>query len=109
MDTFNKNQIKENQEFPEQNSEKKSFKYMENGKILDFQFMSEKRVKCPECKKEEGFNDLYYKNHEEYFYCQADKCGFSYTYLWARDNEGKLITRDGTKNYKFENLIKIKQ
>ena len=63
--------------------------------------------KCPECKKEEGFNDLYYKNHEEYFYCQADKCGFSYTYLWARDNEGNLITRDGTKNYKFENLIMV--
>ena len=41
--------------------------------------------KCPQCKKEKGFNDFYYKNHEEYFYCQADKCGFSYTYLWKRD------------------------
>jgi len=63
--------------------------------------------KCPQCKKEKGFSDFYYKNHEEYFYCQADKCGFSYTYLWKRDNEGNLITRDNTKNYKFENLIMV--
>ena len=54
IDNFNQIQKKEkeNPELPDQHSEKQSFKYMQNGKILDFQFVSEKRIKCPECKKE---------------------------------------------------------
>ena len=43
---------KETLEGPEQPSKKEAFKYMQDGKILNFQFVSEKRVKCPQCKKE---------------------------------------------------------
>ena len=39
-------------ETPEPEHERKAFQYMQDGKILNFQFMSEKRVQCPKCKKE---------------------------------------------------------
>ena len=46
------NQKNETPEGPDPEQEKKAFKYMLDGEILDFQFVSEKRVKCPKCKKE---------------------------------------------------------
>ena len=52
MDNFNHDQKKENPEVPDQHFKKKTFKHLQDGKILDFQFVSEKRVKCPKCKKE---------------------------------------------------------
>jgi hypothetical protein len=64
---------------------------------------------CPKCKKEMGFNDFYYKNHEEYFYCQNEKCQFSYSYSWKRDEEHALVTQDGTDNYNFTNLIMVER
>ena len=52
MNSFNHRQKKENPEEPDQHSEKKAFKYMVDGTLLNFQFVSEKRVKCPRCQKE---------------------------------------------------------
>ena len=64
-------------------------------------------VKCPKCKQEKGFHDFYYKNHEEYFSCQNEECGFEYKYEWKRDKDHKLVTRDGTDNRNFDNLIMV--
>ena len=27
-------------------------------------------VKCPKCKEKKAFQDYYYKNYEEYFFCE---------------------------------------
>ena len=62
---------------------------------------------CPKCKQKTGFSDFYYKNQEEYFSCQNEKCGFGYSYQWKRDEDHKLVTRDGSKDYKFDNLIMV--
>lgn len=64
-------------------------------------------VECPKCKQEKGFNDFYYKNHEEYFSCQNSECGFGYSYKWKRNEKHKLVTKDGTENHSFDNLIMI--
>ena len=47
------------------------------------------------------------KDDEEYFFCENDDCRFSYKYEWKRDEDSKLVTRDGTENYKFDNLIML--
>jgi hypothetical protein len=64
-------------------------------------------VKCPKCELETGIHDSYYKNHEEYFHCENNGCGFSYHYQWKRDENHKLVTIDGNSNYSFDNLIMV--
>ena len=59
-------------------------------------------IECPNC-KQEAFSDFYYKTGEEYINC--NNCGYHYSQSYKRDNEGKLVTKDGTDNYKFDNLI----
>lgn len=62
---------------------------------------------CPKCKQEKGFSDYYYRNGEEYFSCQNTECNFEYRYEWKRDDNRKLVTRDGTDNHEFDNLIMV--
>jgi len=62
---------------------------------------------CPKCKQEKGYSDYYYKNYEEYFVCQNEECKFEYSYEWKRDGDNKLVTRDGTDNYSFDNLTMV--
>lgn len=64
-------------------------------------------AECPKCKQEKGFSDFYYKNHEEYFSCQNEECGFGFKYEWKRDEDHKLVTRDGSDDYNFDNLIMV--
>jgi len=64
-------------------------------------------MKCPKCEQEKGFHDFYYKNHEEYFSCQNEECGFGFKYVWKRDENYELVTRDGSDDYKFDNLIMV--
>ena len=49
---FKQDKKNEYPEGPEQPNKKKAFKYMQDDKILNFQFVSEKRVKCPKCQKD---------------------------------------------------------
>lgn len=65
------------------------------GSVIDY-------IECPNC-KHEAFSDFYYKSGEEYINC--NNCGYHYSQTYKRDNEGKFITKDGTDNYKFDNLI----
>ena len=59
-------------------------------------------IECPNC-KQEAFVDFYYKTGEEYIGC--NNCGYHRSAFYKRDENGKLVTEDGTDNYKFENLI----
>jgi len=59
-------------------------------------------IECPHCGGE-AFSDFYYKTGEEYINCQH--CGYNYSATYQRDKEGKYITKDGTDNYTFDNLI----
>jgi hypothetical protein len=67
-----KNQITEK---PIQNNENKVFKYEQQGNVLNFQFVSDKRVKCPTCRNDfknilchiqrSGCGIATYYNHEK--------------------------------------------
>jgi Zn ribbon nucleic-acid-binding protein len=59
-------------------------------------------IECPNC-KQEAFSDFYYKSGEEYVNCQH--CGYHYSATYKTDDNGEFITKDGTDNYTFDNLI----
>lgn len=65
------------------------------GSIIDY-------IACPNCGTE-AYNDFYYKTGEEYTRC--NNCGYSYSATYKRDDNGDFITKDGTDDYDFNNLI----
>jgi Zn ribbon nucleic-acid-binding protein len=65
------------------------------GSVIDY-------IECPNC-KHEAFSDFYYKTGEEYVGC--NNCGYHRSAFYKRDDNGKFVTKDGTDDYKFENLI----
>jgi Zn ribbon nucleic-acid-binding protein len=65
------------------------------GSVIDY-------IDCPNCGYE-AYCDFYYKTGEEYVNCQ--NCGYHYSATYKTDDKGKYITKDGTKNYAFDNLI----
>ena len=65
------------------------------GSVIDY-------IECPHCKSE-AYNDFYYKTGEEYINCQ--NCGYHYSATYKRDDNGEFVTKDGTNNYTFDNLI----
>lgn len=65
------------------------------GSVIDY-------IECPRCGNE-SYNDYYYKTGEEYTNC--NNCGYHRSAELKRDNDGKFITKDGTLNYEFDNLI----
>jgi hypothetical protein len=67
------------------------------GSVIDY-------IECPNC-KHEAFSDFYYKTGEEYVNC--NNCGYHYSATYKRNEDGKFVTKDGTEDYKFENLIMV--
>lgn len=65
------------------------------GSVIDY-------IECPHCKSENMYSEFYYKRNERMQFC--DQCGYSYQSKFKRDEEDKLITIDGTRNYDFSNL-----
>ena len=65
------------------------------GSVIDY-------IECPNCRNE-AYSDFYYKTGEEYINCQ--NCGYHYSATYKTNDEGEYITKDGTDNYEFENLI----
>jgi hypothetical protein len=59
-------------------------------------------IECPNC-KHEAFSDFYYKTGEEYINC--NNCGYHRSVFYKRGEDGKFVTKDGAKNYTFDNLI----
>ena len=65
------------------------------GSVIDY-------IECPNC-KQEAYSDFYYKTGEEYINCQ--NCGYHYSATYKRNDKGEFVTKDGTNNYTFDNLI----
>jgi hypothetical protein len=65
------------------------------GSVIDY-------IECPHC-GQEAYDDFYYKTGEEYVNCQ--NCGYHYSATYKRDDKGEFVTKDGTDDYSFENLI----
>jgi len=59
-------------------------------------------IECPNCKSS-AYNDFYYKTGEEFTHCSD--CGYSYEATYKRDENNILVTKDGTENFNFDNLI----
>ena len=57
---------------------------------------------CPRCGGD-AFSEYYYNSGEEEITCMH--CGYQYEGRYKRDENRKLVTKDGTNDYKFENLI----
>jgi len=67
------------------------------GSVIDW-------IECPNC-KQEAFSDFYYKTGEEYISC--NNCGYHYSQSYKRDDDGKFVTKDGTDDNHFDNLILV--
>jgi DNA-directed RNA polymerase subunit RPC12/RpoP len=65
------------------------------GSVIDY-------IDCPNC-GHEAYNDFYYKTGEEYVNCQ--NCGYHYSATYKTDGNGEYVTKDGTDDYSFDNLI----
>ena len=65
------------------------------GSVIDY-------IECTNC-KHEAFSDFYYKTGEQYVSC--NNCGYHYSQTFQRDGTGRFITKDGSDDYHFENLI----
>ena len=59
-------------------------------------------IACPRCGGE-AHSEYYYNSGEEDTCCM--ECGYKYEGRYKRDENRKLVTRDGTNDYRFENLI----
>lgn len=59
-------------------------------------------IECPNC-QQEAMSDFYYKTGEQYVHCQ--NCGYLYSGFYKRGDDGNPITKDGSSNYSFDNLI----
>jgi uncharacterized Zn finger protein len=59
-------------------------------------------IRCPNCGSAECFEDIY--QTEEVFQ-SCPECGYHYSMFYKRDNAGKLIKRDETKDFSSANLI----
>lgn len=59
-------------------------------------------ITCPRCGGE-AFSEFYYNTGEEETSCMH--CGYQYSGRYQRDENRKLVTKDGTNDYRFDNLI----
>ena len=106
----------------EKHPEKKPFKYLQDGQILDFQFVSEKKVKCPKCKKEyknillhlqksscriSNLNDLSEK-FTEHIKVHLDKERKDDHRKWKANYRAKQRKVDGQKVLDHQNRLKQK-
>jgi len=64
------------------------------GSVIDY-------IECPNC-GHEAHSDFYYKTGEEYVMC--NNCGYRRSAELKRDEDGELVTIDGTERYDFDNL-----
>lgn len=61
-------------------------------------------IECPRCKSEECFEDYYYKSGEEYVSCPD--CGYHRSFFIKRDEEGKMIKLDESKELAVDNVVR---
>lgn len=61
-------------------------------------------IECPRCKSEECFEDYYYKSGEIYISCPD--CGYHYSSSIKRDDEGKMIKLDESRELAVDNVVR---
>jgi transcription elongation factor Elf1 len=66
------------------------------GSVIDY-------IECPRC-EQEAFSDYYYKTGEEYINCNS--CGYHYSFVIKRDEEGNMIKIDESKDFAFDNVVR---
>ncbi len=66
------------------------------GSVIDY-------IECPNC-KQEAFNDYYYKTGEEYINC--GNCGYHYSFIIKRDDDGNMIKLDESKDFAIDNVLR---
>jgi hypothetical protein len=62
------------------------------------------QIECPRCKSEECLEDYYYKSGEIYISCPD--CGYHYSSSIKRDDEGKMIKLDESKELAVDNVVR---
>ena len=62
------------------------------------------QIECPRCGSEECFEDYYYKTGEEYVSCPD--CGYHRSFFIKRDEEGKMIKLDESKELAVDNVVR---
>lgn len=66
------------------------------GSVIDY-------IECPRC-KQEAYSDYYYKTGEEYINCNS--CGYHYSFVIKRDEEGNMIKIDESKDFAVDNVVR---
>lgn len=66
------------------------------GSVIDY-------IECPRC-EQEAFSDYYYKTGEEYINCNS--CGYHYSFVIKRDEEGNMIKIDESKDFAVDNVVR---
>jgi hypothetical protein len=66
------------------------------GSVIDY-------IECPRC-EQEAFSDYYYKTGEEYINCNS--CGYHYSFIIKRDEEGNMIKIDESKDFAIDNVVR---
>lgn len=61
-------------------------------------------IECPRCKSEDCFEDYYYKSGEIYVSCPD--CGYHMSHFIKRDEEGKMIKLDESKELAVDNVVR---
>lgn len=60
-------------------------------------------IECPICKSAECLLEINNNTNEEWTFCPD--CGYHHEYFIKKDKNSKYITKDGTDNFAFGNLI----
>ena len=66
------------------------------GSVIDY-------IECPRC-EQEAYSDYYYKTGEEYINCNS--CGYHYSFVIKRDEEGNMIKIDESKDLAIDNVVR---
>lgn len=66
------------------------------GSVIDY-------IECPRC-EQEAFSDYYYKTGEKYINCNS--CGYHYSFVIKRDEEGNMIKIDESKDFAIDNVVR---
>lgn len=61
-------------------------------------------ITCPHCSTNDRIlHNVIDETREEFINC--NNCGYNKSTIWKRDDNGMLVTKDGTEEYTWENLI----
>lgn len=60
---------------------------------------------CPRCRNERCLFDFNCRTLEESWFCED--CGYFCSFNWQRNEDNRLISKDGTDNFEYANLVGV--